>query len=118
MARRCIRNWLADRIQRSPRLHAYLVGAGSIMDFYPSPPPHFFRNDAEALTADMRAVGDSMWAALCRAEVEFGAPDAPGPADHRALPPGVTGYERIAEAATPNANPAAYNHLVRMMPRP
>ncbi len=77
------------------------------MDFHPSPPPHFFRNDAEALTADMRAAGDSMRAALPRAEAAFGAPNAPGPAVHRALPPCVAGYERSAEAAAPNANPAA-----------
>ena len=36
MAHHRIRIWLADRIQRSPRLLACLVGAGSIMDFYPS----------------------------------------------------------------------------------
>ena len=108
MARHSIRNWLADRIQRSPRLHAGLVGAGSIMDFYPSPPPRFFRSDAQAMTADMRAVGDAMWAALRRAEVEFGVPDTPGAAVQGPLSAGAADHERSSEAAAQNANPAAF----------
>jgi hypothetical protein len=108
MARHRIRNWLANRVQRSPRLHACLVGAGSIMDLYPSPPPRFFRNDAQAMTADMRAIGDAMWAALRRAEAEFGAPNASRAATRHPLPQGVAGHERSAPAAAETANPAAF----------
>lgn len=72
MARYHIRNWLADCIRQSPRLHACLTGAGSIVNFWPGPPPRFRRNNGVALTAEMRMVGDAMWAAVRRAKVEFG----------------------------------------------
>ena len=108
MAHHRIRIWLADRIQRSPRLLACLVGAGSIMDFYPSPPPPFYRDDSEALAADMRTVGDAMWAALHRAEQEFGAPNTPLAAAQSPLPACVAGHERSVEPAAPRGNPAAF----------
>jgi hypothetical protein len=108
MTQHRIRNWFADRVQRSPRLHACLAGAGSIMVFYPSPPPRFYRDESAALAANKRAVGDAMWAALHRAEQELGAPNIALVPGQLLLPACVADHERSAGPAARHGNPAAF----------
>jgi hypothetical protein len=69
MARHRIRTWLAERLQRSPNLHDYLLGAGS-MTLFPldDEAPALCRTDRDALKGDIRAVGRDMGAACIRAE--------------------------------------------------
>jgi hypothetical protein len=70
MAQHRIRTWLAKRLQRSPKVNDYLLGAGSVMTLFPldDEAPALRRSDRDALTADIRAVGRDMGVAYLRAD--------------------------------------------------